>query len=306
MSPFRPLTVTLAALLMLGLGGCRGFIINSQAELMRDASPAGEAHWDYELVGSALPYSILQVEGMLSLSPDNTILLTEVARSYVSYAYGWVEDEIDRASPTDFERIERLQRRARHLYMRARHFSLRHVRDSHEDFPDPRTMRLDAFKRYLQEEFSDEDDAVALFWLGFSWGAAINVSRDDLTLVADLGYARALVERSRDLDPDYYYGGATNFLATVYASLSPAMGGDLEQGRALFEEVLAATDRKVLLVHYNYARTYAVQTQDRALFESLLREVIEAPDLGNATRLQNKLARRRARRLLARGPRLFM
>lgn len=293
-------------LVLLTLAGCRSFIIDSQAELIRDASPAVEGHWDYELIGDAIPYSIVQLEGLVALAPDNEILLQTLIQNYVSYAYGWVEDEIDRASRRDMERISALELRARHLHLRGRHFALQWMHERDDAFPDPRSVRLEAFQQLLQERFTDKEDAPALFWLGFSWGAAINVSRDDLILVADLGHAKALVERSQELDPDYYFCGAANFLATVSSSLSPAMGGDLERGQRLFEGCLETTERKVLLVHYNYARTFAVQTQDRELFESLLREVIDAPDLGDATRLQNKLARRRAARLLPRASELFL
>ena len=287
------------------LSGCQGLIINSQARLIRDAAPAAQAHWDWELVGKGIPYSILQLEGLIHLSPENEILLERLAQTYVSYAYGWIEDEIERTSPLEFEQIEHLQRRARHMYLRARRYAFRRVTVDHDDFPLARSYTLEDFKAYLAREFDDEDDAAGLFWSGFSWGSAINITRDDPVMVADLGYARALVERSRELDPTFFNAAATTFLAVVNSSLSPAMGGDPQMGRRLFEEALERTERKLLLVQYNYARTFAVQTQDRELFEQLLNEVIAAPDLGNETRLQNKIAKRRARRLLGQADELF-
>ena len=58
------------------------------------------------------------------------------------------------------------------------------------------------------------------------------------------------------------------------------------------------TDRKNLIIQFNYARTYAVQTQNRELFVQLLEEVIAAGDVNRETRLLNKIARRRAQRYL--------
>ena len=272
---------------------------------MRDASPAAQAHWDWDLVGEGIPYSILQMEGLIYLSPENEILLERLAQTYVSYAYGWVEDEIETTNPLEFRKVEQLQARARHMYLRARHYAFRRVAVDHDDFTTARGLTLENFRAYLAREFDDEDDASGLFWSGFSWGSAINVTRDDPVMVADLGYARALVERSRELDPTFFNAAATTFLAVVNSSLSPAMGGNPELGQSLFEEALERTERKLLLVHYNYARTYAVQTQNRELFDQLLREVLDAPDLGNETRLQNKIAKRRARRLLAKADELF-
>jgi hypothetical protein len=59
------------------------------------------------------------------------------------------------------------------------------------------------------------------------------------------------------------------------------------------------------MLHFMYARTYAVNTQNRELFEKLLNEVIDAPDLGPRVRLSNKIARVRAARYLARADDLF-
>jgi hypothetical protein len=55
-----------------------------------------------------------------------------------------------------------------------------------------------------------------------------------------------------------------------------------------------------------YARTYAVETQDRSLFQALLNRVVEAPpDLLPEQRLANTVAQKRARQLLARAEELF-
>ena len=46
------------------------------------------------------------------------------------------------------------------------------------------------------------------------------------------------------------------------------------------------------------AKTYYCMKSDKASYESTLREVIEAPDLLPEQRLQNTIAKRRARRYL--------
>ena len=95
--------------------------------------------------------------------------------------------------------------------------------------------------------------------------------------------------------------------AAMLAFFRNAMGfgGNPEKGKEYFERALELTDRKFLLIQYNYARSYAVQTNDRALFERLLREVIDAGDISNDNRLPNKIAARRARRLLAQADEIF-
>ncbi len=55
-----------------------------------------------------------------------------------------------------------------------------------------------------------------------------------------------------------------------------------------------------------YARTYAVAIQDQPLFESMLKKVEDAsPDIFPEARLANIIAKKKARKLLARSNELF-
>ena len=88
--------------------------------------------------------------------------------------------------------------------------------------------------------------------------------------------------------------------APVFADLSP--------GTPVVDPVVQAltlTDRKFLLIQYNYARTYAVATNNRELFDRLIQEVLDAGDISPENRLPNKIAQRRARRLRAQADELF-
>ena len=153
--------------------------------------------------------------------------------------------------------------------------------------------------RYLADHYKDKDDVGPLFWAGMALGAAINMSLDQPDMIAQLPAAKALVMRAKELDDGYFNGGAYVFLGAAEAAFPAAMGGNPERGKELFEEGLKKTQRKNHLLQLTYARVYAVNTQNRALFVQLLTEIIEAPDLGNSVRLSNKVARRRAERYLA-------
>lgn len=286
--------------------GCTGILVGSQSGLMLQASPATNAHWDYDVVGDALPFSLVQLEGMHYLVPGNEDVLVLLPRAYTSYAYGWIEDEVERTNQLDFPRIEYLNGRARNMYLRARNLAFTRIRMNHDGFDEAKDGGIEGFQRWLQEECDDEEDAEMLFWAGYAWGSAINVSRDDPMMIADLSFARALVERSKALDETYFNGAATTFLAVVNSSIPASLGGDQEQGRALFERALELTGRHFFLVQFQYARTYAVQTQNRELFDQLLNEILTAEDQGNDYRLPNKIAIRRALRLRDQASELFI
>ncbi|MEZ4254634.1 MAG: TRAP transporter TatT component family protein [Polyangiales bacterium] len=286
-------------LLMLGAGcNMNAFTANTTAGVFEEAAPAFDEHWDYEFAGNAAPGNLMQLEGFLRIVPDNQTLLLQLAKGYAGYTYGWIEDEIERVDPSDFEADEHLHQRARLFYLRARDLGFRWLEEEAEGVTAMRRKPLAEFTKFLKEHYDSKEDAPGLFWAGYAWGSAINVSREDPDLIADLGYARALVDRSVELDSDYMFASGTVFQAVIKSDFPEALGGDPEGGKALFEKALAKTGRKVHLVQLNYARTYAVQKGDKKLFHDLLMEIVEAGDVFPPARLMNKIARRRAARYL--------
>ena len=269
---------------------------NGTSGLFQRAAPAFEQHWDYELAGDALPSNIVQMEGLLRVVPENEVIVMNAVRLYTAYAYGWVEDRVEELQLAhDYAAADEQMRRARYMYLRSRDLAKHYIGLEHEGFEEAYAAGLDRFREYLQEEFDEAEDAEGLLWVGYAWGSYINASKDDMVAVADLPFARACVERSVELDPTFFNGAGTTFLAVV---ATEAPGADLDEAQALWERALEITERRNLLVLVNMARTYAVRRQDRELYRSLLVEVLEAGDINPAQRLTNMIAKRRAERYL--------
>lgn len=283
----------------LGMLGCdlTKITANGTSGLFQRAAPALEQHWDYELAGEAMPPNIVQMEGLLRIVPENEIIVLNAIRLQTGYAYGWIEDRAE-VLRDEGQHIasEAQMRRARYYYLRARDLSKHLIALEHEGFDEAFAAGLEPFKAWLQEEFDDpEEDVPGLLFAGYSWGSFINASKSDMAAVADLPFAIALVERAVELDPTYFNHAGLTFMAVVATS---APGADLEAALPLWERAIAATERHNLLLLVNMARTYAVKRQDRALYISLLREVLEAGDVAPEMRLQNAIARHRAERYL--------
>lgn len=277
------------------------------AALLKQATPALDGFWDYDLAGVGTPGAIMQLEAFLSVSPDNEDLALNLAKAYVGYATGWVESDYEVAyAAGDMDKADRLRQRARLLYLRARNLALHalHKRDAGIDAA-LKSNSPEKVVEYLSSYYVDKDEVAPIFWSGLAWGAAINMSLDQPDLIAELPIAKAFVEHAKKLDDLYFNGGAYIFLGSMEAAFPAAMGGNPEKGRELFEQGLARTQRKNHMMQVNYARMYAVNTQNRALYVKLLTEVIEAGDVGNSVRLSNKVARRRAERYLAQTHELF-
>ncbi len=302
-----PLILLVGLVVTLGIGcDLTRFTANSTANMFGRASSGLEQHFDYELVGDALPGNILQLEGVFRIIPDNEQLGLTLTRAYVSYGYGWVEDEMEQAQDRgDLEEEERLMGRARLLYERARNVGLHLMRLRDPQIDEVLHGGHEGFVEYLERRYTTPQDVPLLFWTGYAWGSAVNAGRDDPEMILSLPFARSLVERAVALDPSYYNYSGLTFLGVVNASLPEALGGNPERAREFFERALEATDRKFFTVQFSYARTYAVGQQDRNLYIRLLREIVDGGDPTPEARLANRMTRRRAIRWLNRTDQLF-
>lgn len=107
------------------------------------------------------------------------------------------------------------------------------------------------------------------------------------------------------LDEKYEWGRAHLYLGVIHSQLSPALGGNPENGRAHFERALAISAGKDLIAKVEFARNYARLTFNQPLHDQLLNEVLAAdPNVPNLV-LTNQLARQYARELLDSSKRYF-
>ena len=87
---------------------------NETSAVLRQASHALEEHWDVDLVGAGLPGSILQLEGIYAVIPDDELMGIEVIRANGSYAWGWLENDAEDAlARGDLEQQEAIALRMR-------------------------------------------------------------------------------------------------------------------------------------------------------------------------------------------------
>jgi hypothetical protein len=158
--------------------------------------------------------------------------------------------------------------RARSFYLRGRNYGFRMLRQD-KKIAEALDGSPDDLRAALVGQ--DRDLVPAAFWTAFGWGGYINIT-----------------------------------LGALYGSRPKMLGGDADRSRAHFERALAINEGKFLMTHVYYARTYAVQTQDEALFEELLTTVEKTPlEILPDYRLANAVAKEKAKLLLARKSDLF-
>jgi hypothetical protein len=233
---------------------------------------------DLKLAESALGSNLKLVEALIKGDPENKKLLVMASQGFNAFSLAFAEDDS----------VER----ARVFYLRARNYGMR-VLMQNAAFRDALDKDVATFQFALMT-FS-KDDVPALFWTAFGWGSYINITRSDISALADLPKVLAMMECVRQLDSTYYYGGPYLFLGSIEGSMPKAMGGKPERAKEYFDRALDLTGGKFLLTYVYYAKTYAVQIQDQGLFETLLKKVDDASaDILPEARLSNAIAKKKA------------
>ena len=245
---------------------------------------------DTELAKASIPASLKLMEGLLKNDPGNREILTTLAIGFAGYALLFVgEQEPERASE---------------LYLRAERYALSPLGATGREFQENPKSSEEA-KRVLDS--IDLDHFEPFFWATVSLTGWMNLNLDKPAALAEFGFVERCLRRLVDLCPDYWYG-LPHVLVGVSLSVQPStLGGKADDARTHFEKALQAGDRKFFLTQYYMARYYAVQTQDKKLFFSLLHEVISGnPEDLRDFCLINRVMQQKAEELERRADELFL
>jgi hypothetical protein len=289
------LTGLLVAALSLGSTGCiKKMILNGTIQGTRIGAGAADTIGDYELARAAASAGMMQFEGMHRLAPDNEDALFLLTRGWAGYGYAFAEDDYLAANLAgDEATADYHKKRTKLAYDRAVSYGLELL--SHKDSGFQAAKKnADTIRAWLNANFTEKEDAENLFWLGSAWLARVNLLKDEPEYVADLFVGVAMLERSREIYPEYMAWGATSTLGAYHARSAMA---ELAEAKKLLDLALEKTEHKALGVQLNLAK-YACAKNDQALYEKMLNEVLSTADPDPNLRLQNTIVKRRAKRML--------
>ena len=277
---------------------CLMFLVSCSAQrmaaqlafpLVQGQYKAMQEEADLGLAAKAIPSNLKMMEGLLKGDESSMPILNNLAEGFCSYSFSFIED----SNPE----------RASALYQRGRGYAVRSLAES-SGVKDLLTLAGEEFQFVLKG--MNANDLPALFWLGQCWSGWLMLNLGSPETFADISRVEWLMKRTAELDEDYHYAGPHLALGGFYGSRTKMLGGDPEKARYHFERNLELNQRKFLLTQLIYARTYAVQSQDKELFGRLLKEILDSSS--NALpeqRLANEVAKQKARKLLDMADELF-
>ena len=278
-------------ILIVGVAGCSTSQLASRfaVPLVAGQFDSINEESDPLLAATAIPASLKMLEGMIKSDADNPVLLHKLAEGFCSYAFSFVEDE----NP----------QRASQLYLRGRDFALQILvkEGATADLPG---LPPEQFQKSI--ELMDAADLPGLFWFGQCWAGWLLLNLHDMEAFAALPKVESAMRKTLEWDESFHYAGPHMFFGGFYGARSKMLGGDPEKSKHHFERNLKLTENKFLMTQMLYAKTYAVQTQNRKLFERLLKIVLETPgDVLPEQRLANEVAKLKAQNLLEAADDLF-
>src|SRR5713226_10679703 len=285
--------IFLLLILTLALNGCsvRKFAINKLGDSLANSGTTFASDNDPEFVGQAIPFSLKLIEGLLAESPKHHGLLFAAASGFTQYSYVYVQHPAEEMESLDVEKSVAMGARARNLYLRARDYGLRGLETRHRGFADalrenPKTAVSAA----------EPGDVPLLYWTAVAWGAAISLSKDHPEIVADQPQVEALIDRARELNPDYDHGVIDQFLISYESARQGAKSDFAVRSKVHFDRAVSLSNGQSASPYVAYAETVAVQKQNRAEFQSLLKQALAVDtDARPEWRLSNIIMQRRAR-----------
>ena len=283
-SAFFATALVATALCTLLLQGCslQTFALRSIDSVFDNAVASVMAEGDLRLAEPAIAGNLKLLEGVVASDPQNLKFLLLACEGYTSYALAFADDSPERAVMFN-GRAEKYGVRA--LVQRG--------------IPQ-KVFRSDAPSMQAALARLGREDVPLVFWTASAWANRVYLQMEDPDALADLPCINAMMEWVRDRDANYFFGGPWLYFGTYFSSIPPALGGKPERARESFERAVAASQGRFLMTYVLYARYYAVEMQDEALFQDLLNKVVDSSvDVLPEQRLANAVAKKRARQLLA-------
>ena len=249
---------------------------------------------DPELVGQAIPFGLKLYESLLDSAPKNKDLLIATCSNFTQYGVAYLETEaLVLGEANHHDEVAHLNARALKLYLRAKGYCMRAMEVR---FPGitPKLLKdpVTALKAAKKE------DVPLLYWTAASWGSAIAQGIDKPDLVIDLPTVRALADRAIALD-ETWNKGALHEMFIALDSQPEALGGSAERARTHFKRAVELQNGASPGPFVALAIGVAAPAQDRAEFESLLKQALAIdPGKDPTTRLVTLVQQRRAQALL--------
>ena len=295
----RAVAAATAIGLMVPACSVKKFAVRQVGDALSSGTSVYETDPDIDLVGGALPFSLKFLESLLDVTPRHRGLLVSAAKGFALYSLAYVDMPGEILIEEDFQEGKALRERARRLYLRSLGYSMRALETAYPGIAGQFEQAPEAAANRVKAKHVD-----LLYWAGVALGLSISTDPTNPALVVRLGEVDAMIGRALELDESWDRGSLHEFLLRLEAAKPGA--ADKTRVESSFRRALELSGGQRAGLFVAYAESFAVPSQDRALFDELLDKALAMDaDEFEQHRLLNHLAQRRARWLRSRTDDLF-
>ncbi len=251
---------------------------------------------DPQLVGDALPFILKTYESLLASDPRNDALALATGRTFVSYAYAFVQTPADELPAAQVDEQQAMRQRAKKLFLRGRDYVLQGLETRRPGFRSALEKGgPEAALRLVRRE-----DADYLYWAGAAWLAAFSADPFDFALIVTVPRAVALLQQVESWDDAYGAGAVHEILISFYGAAPADLGGSEQKARDNYRRAVELSRGDRAGPYIALASTVAVRNQDAVEFRDLLSKALAVDvDAHPSDRLVNIINRRKAAWMLA-------
>jgi len=261
-----------ASLLM---NGCASMVSNAASSFGNNLSSSILNQDDPELVRAGMPAYILLLDSFLQGEEDNPAMLASAANMYVSYGIVFADDEA----------------RAAKLTGRGRDYADDALCMEYAESCTWRDISYDAFAASLSKV--GEEHAELIYTYGLTSLAYVRTHSSDWNAIAQIPQATAVLQRYIAMSGGTAKPSAHNYLG-ILMTFRGEMGGQMDQGRAQFEQSIALSGDRDLSAKLDYLKWYARARYDRELNDRLCGEILNATPYADGYTLTNVMAQEEA------------
>lgn len=253
--------------LFLAFSGCslQKLALRSSTPIFENSSNAlvKEGNWNY--FSQATPGNLKLLELLWDQDKDNTRLQGILVKGYAGYAFAVPETLYFEDVLTDKEESE-AKKEAIYFHTKALDLGVSYL----EKKGIKKEELLSSDESLLVKKLNklDEDDFVALAYLGQAWGSLINLQKDNVALVSQVPKVKLLFDRVCREKPDFENNMCDLFYAQYEASRPKMLGGNPEKGKALFLEAIKKSPYNQL-IKLNYLQYVVLPGFDEEAYEEM-------------------------------------
>lgn len=242
--------------------------VGASSGLIYSASEGVLSEPNYEIFKSGVTGNLVLIEGMLAQSPKNLNLLATLNKGYAGYAFAVNETQMVEEEWAELK-SEAGKQQALLNYSRSLNFGVRYLSEKGIEFSDliSRMNEPQGIHLLLEKKLSDDQrDLEIILFTAQSFGALVNLQKDNMGLVSQLAVAKGMFDWVCLKDPSINYGMCDIFYGAYEAGRPTMLGGNPAKGKEIFLKAIAKHPHN-WLIRSSYLQFYLIPQNDEEGFK---------------------------------------